>query len=137
MSASDKSGDAVHVFVGQFPTRAAACGYTEAQWEPEPDESASDEDYEAWEERNPHWALRTDLGVYLDSDFIETIDGDERYSYIERMLDDESAISQIRRKAPEGANICVLIFREALGGFAAELKSTDKLTYCGEYACRS
>ena len=129
--------DAVHVFAGQFPSRSAACEYTEAQWEPEPSEDASDEDYAAWEQRNPVWPLRRDLDVYLDSDFIETIDGDERDSYLEGLLEDGSAISEIRRLAPEGGNVYVLVFREALGDFSGDLKSTPKLTYCGEFPCRT
>jgi len=136
MRDEEESPPTVHVFVGEFPTRADACEYTEAQWEPEPDENSSAEEYAAWDERNPSWALRKDLDIYLDSDFIETIDGDERYSYLESLLEEKGSISEIRDKAPEGANIVVLVFVEALGGHSAEVTSTEKLTYCGEYRCR-
>lgn len=136
MRDEEESRPTVHVFVGEFPTRADACEYTEAQWEPEPDENSSDEDYAAWEERNPRWPLRTDLDIYLDSDFIETIDGDERYSYLESLVEHKGSILEIRDRAPEEANIVVLVFGEALGGYSAEVKSTEKLTYCGEYGCR-
>ncbi len=66
----------VHVFFGNFTSVEAACRYTEPQWADEPDDDASDEVYDAWEESNPTWSLADDLGVYLDSDFIETIDED-------------------------------------------------------------
>jgi hypothetical protein len=128
--------DTVHVFVGSFSSRDAACLYSEAQWEPEPDETVSDEEYEAWEERNPSWALRNDLDVYLDSDFIETIYGTERYSYLATLLVDQKAIEDNKKMAAENANTLVLISKNALGGFPATMKSTERLTYCGEYARR-
>lgn len=69
----------MHVFSDYFQNRESACSYTEAQWESEPGANASDEEYAAWEERNPVWPLKDELGVYLDSDFIETIFGGGRY----------------------------------------------------------
>jgi hypothetical protein len=75
--------DHLHVFAGAFASRDDACMYTEVQWEPEPDSSVSDEDYRAWEDRNPSWRMKADLGdPYLDSDFIETIDGPDRFDYL-------------------------------------------------------
>src|SRR5690348_10308557 len=116
--------DYVHVFVGSFANREEACAYTEPQWEPEPDESVSDEEYSAWEERNPIWQMRSELGhPYLDSDFIETIDGSDRYEYLARLLTDSDGIDRIRKIAGGEDNILVLIFAEALGGFAARVKS--------------
>jgi hypothetical protein len=125
----------VHVFTGRFTNRDAARRYTEAQWEPEPGESASDEEYVAWENRNPVWPMKIDLGVYLDGDFIETIDGDRRYDYLKEMLLDGQAINRIKATAGSGSNILVLIFDEALGGFKSEVKSTPSLTYCGQFDC--
>jgi hypothetical protein len=125
----------VHVFAGQFPDRDAACQYTERQWEPEPGASATDEEYAAWEKRNPIWHLRADLGIYLDSDFVETIDGDSRYEYLQNMLSDEAAIAGIKKKAGGNSNVLVLIFDEALGGFASNVTSTRKLQYCGHFEC--
>ncbi|HSU56953.1 MAG TPA: hypothetical protein VLT36_23115, partial [Candidatus Dormibacteraeota bacterium] len=117
-------------------SRSEACKYTEAQWEPEPDRTVNDEDYAAWEDRNPGWRLHKDLGVFLDSDFIENIDGGNRYTHLEGMLAEKSQISLIEDRAGSGANTLVLIFTEALGGFEAKLASTPKLTYCGEYECK-
>ena len=126
----------VHVFAGRFTNRDAACRYTEAQWEPEPDESASDEEYVAWENRNPIWPMKIDLGiVFLDSDFIETIFGDGRYDYLNGTLLDEQAINRIKATAGSDSNVLVLIFDEALGGFESEVKSTPSLTYCGQFDC--
>ena len=126
----------VHVFCGSFPDRGAACRYSEPQWEPEPGEDVSDEAYRAWEERNPSWLLRSDLGVYLDSDFIETIAGDDRYDYLGRLLAEPGAAGQIRDRMCATDNVLVLIFSEALGEFASLLKSTPRLKYCGQFTCK-
>jgi hypothetical protein len=129
--------DHVHVFVGSFESREAACLYTEAQWEAEPPESVSDEEYEEWEDRNPNWPLREDLGgLYLNCDFIETIADDDRYDYLGRYLTESGAIDRVRKAAGTEPNILVLIFSGALGGFPAVLKSTPRLLYCGEFACK-
>jgi hypothetical protein len=127
---------AVHVLAGRFESREEAVAYTEPQWEPEPGDDVSDEQYAEWENRNPTWALCTDLGIaYLDSDFIETIDGPSSYSYLEGMLVDGAQIQSIRERAPADANILVLIFHPALGGFPARVASTPRLVYCGEWLC--
>src|SRR5260370_42236872 len=129
--------DHVHVFVGCFKNREAACEYSEPQWEAEPDVSSSDQEYAAWEQRNPSWQLRTDLGVvYLDSDFIETIDGDDRYEYLSKMLTQCGAIDRICKMAEDNENTLVLVFSEALGGFKATVMSTPKLKYCGQFSCK-
>jgi hypothetical protein len=125
----------VHVFIGRFSDDKEVYDYTEATWEgnPEPDETASDEEYEAWEERNPRWPLRSELTEYLDSDFIETIVGPDRWTYLGTVLGNTDEAKRIAALVPD-ANALVLISKEALGGFDATMKSTPKLTYCGEYA---
>ncbi|TWU22365.1 hypothetical protein Pla52o_34210 [Novipirellula galeiformis] len=126
----------LHVFTGSFPSRADACLYTEAQWEPKPDDSVSDEEYAAWEDRNPVWGFRNDLGdAYLDSDFIETIDGHRRYKYLETYLVNDGDLNVVQSAVPD-ANILLLVFPNALGGFDATLRSTSKLSYCGEFDFR-
>jgi hypothetical protein len=127
----------LHVFAGSFASREDACLYTEAQWEPEPDDSVSDEEYTAWEDRNPTWCFQDGLGddVYLDSDFIETIDGDNRYEYLAGYLVNSGDLDAVRLAAGD-ANILLLVFPDALGGFDAQLKSTSKLTYCGAFDFR-
>lgn len=130
--------DRIHVFVGSFENRDAACEYTQEQWETPLDDSASEEEHDAWEERNPSWQLLSDLGIdYLSPDFIETIDDDDRYEYLGKMLTEDDAIDRIRTLAGDKDNILVLIFSEALGGFPAEMKSTPRLKYCGEFSCQS
>ena len=130
----------VFVFSGQFASIEEACLYSEPQWEPEPDENASDEAYAAWEDRNPTHQLKRNINHYLDNDFIETI-GDisemSRHQYLRSMLKNKSDIDEIKAVEPANSSIFVLVFREAFDGF--ELKeppiSTEELTYCGEYAC--
>ena len=128
--------DKLHVFVGKFASRDAACFYSEAQWEPEPDDFVSEDEYAAWEERNPTWGFRDDLGiVYLDSDFIETIDGSGRYDYLSSYLVNNGDIDTIRAAVP-AANILLLVFPDAFGGVEATLRSTPQLTYCGAFDFR-
>ena len=125
----------LHVFAGTFSSREEACEYTEEQWEPEPDESVSDEEYEKWENRNPHWAFREDLGVYLEHDFIETIDGENRFEYLETYIIHSDDMENIRQKAGD-SNILVLLFPEAIDEDDQEdlkLKDTPKLIYCGSF----
>ena len=123
-----------YVFVGDFESRDAACDYTEPQWEPEPEKGASDQEYEEWEKRNPSWPMRADLGItYLDSDFIETIAGENRFDYLRTLLTEKDEVDRIRALSSDNLNTLVLIFEEALGGFPEEMKSTPRLTFCGRF----
>lgn len=119
----------VHVFAGKFRDRDEACNYSQEQW----DELAS-------ETCDPHWPMRTDLGIeYLDHDFIETTDdsdGINRYDYLRTMLRNPQDIERIRQEAGPEANILVLIFEQALGGFGVTIRSTPRLTYCGAFPAR-
>ena len=135
-SVTDKT---FHVFSGQFESRAEACGYTEAQWErPAPDDSWSDAEWEAYEERNPTWALKNDLAVgYMDSDFIETIDGAGRIEYLRDQLQQAEDFEGLHRAIPDEHNILVLILSSAFDGREVELSSTPKLSYHGEFPWRS
>ena len=131
----------VHIFSGEFANREAACEYSEAQWEPEPDESVSAEEYREWEDRNPTWQMKSDLGgLYLDSDFIETIgiDDGDWYRYLSQYLTEPDAAARVLGGIDPRANFLVLIFEEALGDYPLKspLKSTAKLAYCGEHACQ-
>ncbi len=126
------------IFLGSFDSRQAACEYTEPQWEPEPGDEVSDEEYSAWEDRNPHWQMRADFGLtYLNSDFIEAIDGEDRYEYLGSLLTDAAATQKVREQAGSEDNVLVLVFSSALGGFPeeAKMKSTPRLRYCGVYEC--
>jgi hypothetical protein len=60
-----------YLFAGTFKNEAEAQEFTFEQWEPEPSPEASDSVYEAWEDRNPTWRLKQELGFYMDSDFVE------------------------------------------------------------------
>ena len=56
-----------------------------------------------------------------------------RYDYLRSMLKQRDDIDLIRQRAGAQVNILVLVFSEALGGFEAEMRSTPRLTYCGEF----
>ena len=106
--------ESVHVFLGRFEGEEDAFAYTQAQWEDEPEEDASDEEYEAWEESNPRWRMKDDLGIdYLDSDSIETSLDPERYDYMGKLLVNPEDLKRILAADP-AANTLVLIFHGAL-----------------------
>lgn len=125
----------LHVFAGSFASREEACLYTEEQWEPEPDESASDDEYAVWEDRNPIWGFGDDLAVGLDSNFIETIDGKTRYEYLNGYLVNEGDLELIQNAAGD-SNVFVLVFPNALHDPRSELASTPQLIYCGSFEFR-
>ena len=125
----------LHVFAGTFASRDEACRFSEPQWEPEPDESVDDETYAEWEDRNPGWRLRDELGVGLDEDFIETHFGDDRATYLRRCLVDADDLHEISRSSPD-ANTYVLLFPGALRSSDASLHSTSCAIYCGAFAFR-
>lgn len=127
-----QSNGKLHVFAGSFASRDEALLYTEAQWEPEPDGSVSDDEYLAWEECNPTWGLRDDLDIGLDADFIETIDGSDRYEYLDRFLCNAEDLKAIRAIAGD-SNILMFIFPDALHRPSAQLFSTSKMIYCGAF----
>ena len=131
----------VYVFSGKFASRIEACLYSQPQWEPEPDESVSDEEYEEWEDRNPVTRLKENIDSYLDEDFIETIESSDslsRHKYLSSMLKEASSLGTIEAAEPDGANIFVLIYEDALGGFdlKKEPTSTKELSYCGVFDCK-
>lgn len=125
----------LHVFVGAFPDHETACLYSEEQWVPEPGADASDEEYTAWEDANPTWAMGDELDAHLDSDFIETITGDDRFDYLATELVDRSVAERLREQYAATTSTLVLIGSNALDGRPANFASTSVLTYCGEYAC--
>ncbi|TCK08657.1 hypothetical protein [Marinobacterium mangrovicola] len=122
----------VYVFSGEFEDIDAACLYSQPQWEPEPDESVSDEEYAAWEDRNPSHQLRKNIDSYLDEDFIETVDLD--FQYLSSIGVAASDIAHIKENIV-GANVLVLVYEQALGGFSLKEKpvSNSSLTYCGQF----
>ncbi|MGF1522875.1 MAG: hypothetical protein ACFBSF_11225 [Leptolyngbyaceae cyanobacterium] len=122
----------LHVFAASFASREEACLYTEEQWEPEPGDDVSDDEYAAWENRNPTWGLADDLNIDLDPDFIETIDGDECYDYLRGYLVNTTDLDTVRQAAGD-ANTLVLIFPNALHDRSVMLASTSQMTYCGAF----
>lgn len=125
----------VHVFVGAFADHETACLYSEEQWPPEPGPDATDEARSAWEDAGPTWAMGDELDAYLDSDFIETISGDDRFDYLATELADPRAAERLREEYAAMTTTLVLIGSNALDGRPANFASTSVLTYCGEHAC--
>lgn len=129
-------GQTVHVFGIKPGSKGEEVGYAHPYWEPEPDDSATDEEYNAWEDRNPIWGLCEDLDCYLDSDFVEYL-GDEEgnfWEYLAGYVTDDRDLDKIR-EALVACREFVLIFDSALGGFDANLRETEGALYAGEFAC--
>ena len=124
----------VYIFSGKFKNLDEACLYSEPQWAPEPDASASDQEYREWEDNNPEHKLKNNIGAYLDEDYIETIEVD--YHYLTSLNISDDAIARIKSSAKQD-NILVLVYEPALGGFALENEpaSNTVLNYCGVYSC--
>jgi len=122
----------VYVFSGEFENIEAAYLYSQPQWEPEPDESVSDEEYAAWEDRNPSHELLKNIGSYLDEDFIETVY--LNFQYLSSIGIAASDIAHIKENIGE-ANVLVLVYEQALGGFPLKEKpvSNSSLNYCGQF----
>ena len=125
----------IHVFSGYFSSKKEATSYSEQQWEePAPDETWTEEAYTEWENRNPIWALDDDLGVdYMDSDFIETIRGDDRLDYLKTQITDNNARSNLLEMISDKDNTLILIMSTAFDGKQVSLSPTSKLNYHGEY----
>jgi hypothetical protein len=124
----------VHVFSGTFGSKEKACQYSEQQWErPAPDDSWPEEDYAAWEERNPTWLLRDDLGTRVDPDFVETIFGSDKIDHLASQLANDADRQKLLTKIPQEADTLVLIMSPAFDGRQG-LSSTPRLRYHGEYA---
>lgn len=128
-------GTSVYVFSGRFKSIDEACLYSQAQWEPEPNELVSDEEYSEWEERNPTHELRKNIPGYLDEDFIETVA--MSFNYLSDIGMNESDIAKVLNKA-NGSNILVLVYEKALGGFNLKYEpvSNSNFFYCGHYKCK-
>lgn len=122
----------VHVLIGQFDSRDSATRYTEPQWSPEPDDSASDEAYAEWEETNPSHELAADLGVYLDEDYVETLWGDvaSHREYLASILVDNTEIATLGGSG----NTMVLIFGGAINE-TSTIRTTPQVHYCGAFRC--
>ncbi|CDZ32752.1 Hypothetical protein NGAL_HAMBI1146_00210 [Neorhizobium galegae bv. officinalis] len=124
----------VHVFTAMFEANEDASAFGHPHWEPEPNGDASDDEYAAWEDRNPIWPLKSELGHRLDSDFIEVIwkSGQEPdWDYLRSRLHDTD-VTEIE-KSGTPANTFVLVDQTAFGDDEVELRSTPNLTYHGSY----
>ena len=131
----------IHVFTAFFENEDAALAYTQPQWEPKPAEGAGDEEYEAWEDRNPSCLMKEDLGFdgFLDDDFVETIwrarysGNDVDWNYLSGLIGSANA-NACKNMASDHSNTLILIDAQALDGRSANLRSTTAMTYCGTFS---
>lgn len=130
----------IHVFTALFENKDEALAYTQPQWEPEPPDEVSDEEYEAWEDRNPSCRMKEDLGFdgFLDEDFVETIwrargrGDDVDWKYLSDLIGSANT-NACKNIASDDSNTLILIDAQALGGLSANLSSTTAMTYCGTF----
>ena len=125
----------VHIFIGKFDNRKDATEYTQEQWEDEPESTATDEEYEKWEERNPIWLMRNDLKIELESDFIETITDEIKFKYFEGLVKDEILTNKYSTLLKSEKTALILIFDLAFSenSKTIEMKSTQKMNYIGVF----
>ena len=118
-----------------FESKEAAFAFAHPHWEPEPDEHASDEDYAAWEDRNPIWPMKEELGgLRMDSDFVEVIwkpGPVPDWDYLKSRLHAADVLGI--KEDTASANTFVLIDQTAFGNTKPDLRSTAKLSYRGCY----
>jgi hypothetical protein len=129
--------------IASFETEGQALAYSQPHWEPEPGEKASDEEYQAWEDRNPLWPMKRELGgAYLDEDFIETIwaidDGltGPDWKYLSGRLE-AADVEACKAIAPSRGSTLILIDEQASDGLDFKPSSTPAMIYCGTYRQRS
>lgn len=84
-----------HLFSGTFRNETEAQEFTFEQWEPEPSPEASENDYEAWEVSNPTWLLKQELGVYMDSDFVELTTDPAYISTLIKNTDEKAILNKL------------------------------------------
>jgi hypothetical protein len=125
----------VHIFIGKFENREDATAYTQERWEPEPESSATEEEFKKWEERNPIWLMRNDLNCYMDSDFIETITDKVKLKYFKGLVNDLQLINKYSELLRIEKSALILIFDLALSENEKniEMKSTNKMEYIGKF----
>ncbi len=119
----------VHIFIGYFNTREEATRYSEPYWEPEPEETVSDEEYTLWENSNPKWKMATDLNCLLDSDFIETIT-DNKFEYLSHIIKEPKYIETLKYELNSKNSTLILIFDNAISK-NKKLYSTNVVKYFG------
>jgi hypothetical protein len=128
------SDTTVHVFVGTFVDRRAARDYTEQQRDTGPDSPTDGGSRGGGWDGGGRWPLRDDLRLaFLDRNFVQAVDGPQRWSYLAGLLTDPDDIDRIRAMAGPAHNVLVLVFEDALGGQAVAVRSTAVLTYCGAW----
>lgn len=126
----------VYIFSGNFVSLADACLYSEHQWE-EDQPAVGMQEYTNWEEYYPSPSLLDELKLkHLNSDFVETVGGDECLAYVYRVLASTEECERFNHAIHAEDNVFVLIYAEALNGKSAQMMDTSQLHYLGEYQCR-
>lgn len=133
---------AFHLFAGRFADDQQAQGFAFEQWEPEPDASASNAEYQAWEERNPSWRLEQELGFYMDSDFIELVSSQDCPQYLESLIRDDAQKQRLRSRVEPGHSHFIIVAQQSIygdrqsttsGAPQRQPSSTATLDYLGEF----
>lgn len=111
-----------HLFAATFNSEAQAREYAFEQWEPEPAASASDAEHSAWEERNPVWRLKEELGFYMDADFVELVDDAE---YVKSQICSEAGRQAFSARAGCFSHFILVGINAIWGDKRADPDSTD------------
>ena len=121
----------VHVFIGAFKSRKEAIAYTAPYWEPEPDETVSDEEYTLWENNNPKWEMASDPNCALDGDFIETITDENKFDYLCGIIENPESVQHLKEELDK--KVLILIFEKAFSSENVDVRSTSRIEYKGVF----
>ena len=128
-----------YLFAGKFTNEAEAQEFAFEQWEPEPSTDASDSDYEVWEQRNPTWRLKQELGFYMDSDFVELA---ADLAYISSLIQSKDEQFILNKNSSKDYSHYIIVSTESIYGDLRatsnekpfrEPESTDSLVYLGKF----
>jgi len=120
-----------HLFAARFASHAEAELFAFEQWEAEPGPEASDAQYQAWEDSNPSWRLAQELGLHLDSDFIELLPREEYPRYLESLISSEAERQRLHSQIAGDHSHFILVASAALDDQQPALQGTTTLDYLG------
>lgn len=133
---------AFHLFAGRFADNTEAERFAFEQWEAEPAPDSGAADNQAWEDRNPSWRLKQELGFYMDSDFVELVSSQECPQYLESLIHSDAEQQQLRCRVQTGYSHFILVASESIygdqrsdssGPNQRKPSSTPSLDYLGEF----
>jgi len=121
----------VYIFGVLNNERGSLRYYSLPQWEAQLPDSASNKEHEEWQDRNPMWGFRDDVGFYLDQDFFEVVEL-SNIDYLKQYLNDGS-LNKLKSLNLNDYLELLIVFEKSLGGFNSKMKDVAGAKYLGEF----